>query len=159
MEEMQIKIRDWKAQYKNVVKIQSDDEEVAYLKTPTLTELDAYNNLKQEDVFKALQYLFHTCILENTTYEDEFLLSASRALVEHVASFQKETINNNTGYDDIKKSAALVRHYFHVDPYQLPTEEFYKLVSEALWLQDHKNKQLEYTIANVLVNTFGNAMQ
>ncbi len=159
MDKMQDRIQHWKVQYKNVIKIQSEDDEVAYFKIPTLTELDTYNTLKQDDVFKALQYVFNTCLLENNAYEDEFLLSASKSLLEHVASYQNVTINNDTGYDEIKKSAALIRHYFNLDPYQLPTDEFYKLLSEAIWLQEHKNKQLEFTIANVLVKTFGNATQ
>ncbi|AXT59703.1 hypothetical protein D1816_04810 [Aquimarina sp. AD10] len=149
----------WKKEYKQIIKIQSDDDEVAYFKTPTLSVLDTYNDMKENDVYKALEFLFNACVLENNEYEDEFLLSAGKSLVQKVITDKSISINSETGKDEIKKSAALVRHYFNVDPYDLGVDEFYKLLSEALWLQDHKNKQLEFAIANVLVKTFGNTMQ
>ncbi len=136
----------------------SNDDEVAYLKSPTLSVLDRYNDMKGDDVYKALQYLFNECVLEDQEYEDEFLLAAGRSLIQKTAEV-KQQISKETGQDEIKKSAALVRHYFNVDPYELPVDEFYKLLAEAIWLQDHKNKQLEFTIANVLVKAFGNNMQ
>ncbi len=136
----------------------SNDDEVAYLKSPTLSVLDRYNDMKGDDVYKALQYLFNECVLEDQEYEDEFLLAAGRSLIQKTTE-NGQQINKETGQDEIKKSAALVRHYFNVDPYELPVDEFYKLLAEAIWLQDHKNKQLEFTIANVLVKAFGNNMQ
>jgi len=84
------------------------------------------------------------------------IISAAKSIIQKVNTDKNATINTNTGKDEIKKSAALIRHYFHVDPYKLSTDEFYKLLSEALWLQDHKNKQLEFALANVLVKTFAN---
>jgi len=158
MNATQDQIIDWKKQHKKVIKVASEEEEIAYFKTPTLAEIDVYNEKKEEDIYKALQYLFDTCVLEDKEYEDEFLLAASKSLIHQTFVDNKYEINTVTGTDEIKKSAALVRHYFQIDPYDLPIDEFYKLLAEALWLQDHKNKQLELAIANVLVRTFSNQM-
>lgn len=157
MDEVASQIKHWKQQYKDVIKVQSD-EEIAYFKKPTLSIMDRYTVMKEEgNVYEALEYLFYQCVLEQKEYEDEFVLSAGKSLIRQSTIDKTHTISSQTGKDEIKKSAALVRHYFHIDPYDLPIDEFYKLVSEALWLQEHKNKQLEVTLATILVRTFANS--
>ncbi|WP_028888346.1 hypothetical protein [Tenacibaculum ovolyticum] len=155
MAEITLKIAEWKKQYKEVIKITSE-EEVAYLKKPTVATVQKFKELKEEDQYKALAFLFKECVLENKEYEDEFMLSASKSLLEKIPQAVESTINKEAGVDEIKKSAALVRHYFNKDPYALPIDEFHQLVGEALWLQEYKNKQLEMTLSNVLVKTFAN---
>ncbi len=156
MDDINSQIKRWKQQYKEIFKVQSD-EDTAYFKRPTLSVMDQYNSIKEGDVYRALEYLFNECVLEQKDYEDEFLLSAGKSIIQQSVVDKGNGINNETGSDEIKKSAALVRHYFHIDPYELPIDEFYKLLSEALWLQEHKNKQLELALANVLVRTFANS--
>ncbi len=156
MKKLEERIQNWKAAYGEIVKVQSEDE-VAYLRKPSVGEIEEYNQLKTDDVYQALEFLFKKCVLEQEKeYEDEFVLSVAKSLLEKLPDAGDSVLSKETGVDGIKKSAALVRHFFHVDPYKLPIDEFYKLVGEALWLQDHKNKQLEVALANVLVKTFAN---
>ncbi|CAL2094690.1 hypothetical protein [Tenacibaculum sp. 190524A05c] len=153
---MEDKLKEWKLKFGELIKVQSE-EEVAYLKRPTVSEIEEYNKLKKEDAYLALEFLFKSCVLEyDKSYEDEFILSASKSLLEELPEANDFILSKESGVDGIKKSAALVRHFFHVDPYELSIDKFYKLVGEALWLQEHKNKQLEVALANVLVKTFDN---
>ncbi len=155
MTDLALKIEEWKKEYKEVIKITSD-EEVAYLKKPTVAIVEEFKRLKEEDVYTAMSYLFKECVLEKKEYEDEFILSASKSLLEKIPEATDSTINKEAGLDGMKKSAALVRHFFNVDPYALVIDEFYKLVAEALWLQEYKNKQLEATLSEIIVKTFAN---
>lgn len=156
MKGIEEKIREWKAVHGEILKVQSE-EELAFLKKPSVKEIEQYNQLKEEDTYHALEFLFYKCVLEeNKSYEDEFVLSATKSLIEQLPNANDSVLSKESGVDGIKKSAALVRHFFHVDPYELSIDEFYKLVGEALWLQEHKNKQLEVALANVLVKTFAN---
>lgn len=155
MADIKRKVQEWKKQYGEIVKVQSE-EEVAYLKKPLVLEVEKYKQLKEKDVYLALEFLFKKCVLEDKDYEDEFILSASKSLLDSLPRANESIISKEIGTDEIRKSAALVRHFFHIDPYTLSIDEFYKLVAEALWLQEHKNKQLEVALANVLVKTFAN---
>ena len=148
-----IKIKEWKKEHKEVIKITSDGE-IAYLKKPNVATVQEFKKQKGDDLYKAIAYLFKECILEEKEYEDEFILSAGRSLIEKIPQATESTIGKEIGVDEIKKSAAMVRHFFNVDPYALPIDEFYTLVAEALWLQEYKNKQLEITMSNVLLKTF-----
>ena len=58
--------------------------------------------------------------------------------------------------DEFKKSAALIRYAFQIDPYQLSIDEFYKLLEEALWLQKHNEKRMENTLMTAFAQTFSN---
>ncbi|CAM1355953.1 hypothetical protein [Tenacibaculum halocynthiae] len=155
MAEIALKIEEWKKIYKEVIKVTSE-EEIAYLKKPTVATVQKFKELKEEDQYKALAFIFKECVLEDKVYEDEFILSASKSLLEKIPKAVESTISKEVGVDEIKKSAALVRHYFNKDPYAMPIDEFHQLVGEALWLQEYKNKQLEMTLSNVLVKTFAN---
>lgn len=156
MKEIEKKIKEWKAVHGEILKVQSE-EELAFFKKPSVREIEQYNQLKEEDTYQALEYLFYKCVLEQDKYyEDEFVLSASKSLLEQLPKVNESVLSKESGVDGVKKSAALVRYFFHVDPYELSIDEFYKLVGEALWLQEHKNKQLEVALANVLVKTFAN---
>ena len=96
-----IQIEHWKKQYKEVLKVHSDDE-VAYLKRPTLLEMDHYHQIKNtQDEYQALDYLFKQCVLEDKAYDDEFLLSAGKSLITQSIVDQKKTINRETGQDEI----------------------------------------------------------
>lgn len=152
---MKAKVKKWKELYGEIIKVKSE-EEVAYLKKPSVAIIQEYKELKEIDIYKGLELLFDKCVLEEKEYEDEFKLSVSKSLLNKLPKAHESTIDKETGVDEIKKSAALVRYFFHVDPYVLSIDEFYKLVGEALWIQDYKNKQMEVALANVLVRTLAN---
>ncbi len=141
-----------------ILKITSEEDEnvCAYFARPTLETMNKYQKLVDDDVYKALQTVFERCVQGDQEYDDEFVLSAGKALVQQMILDKSTAINNEVGKDEVKKSAAIVRHHFKVDPYQLPTNEFYKLLTEALWLQQYQQKQWEFVITKALVNVFSN---
>lgn len=153
-------IQEWKNKHKHLIHVVDETEQYeAYFKMPTIEVLQEYAIEKENDIYVALAHLFEKCVLttngENSFFEDDFKIAAAKSILQKVSLDKQVAIDNTTGKDEIRKSAALVRHYFNVDPYELPADEFYKLLAEALWLQDHKNKQLEYAIANTLVKVLG----
>lgn len=153
----QIKI--WKEKHAQIIRITSDDgNQEAYFKKPTLAVLQDYLNQKETDVFQALQGLFENCILQldedSYNYEDEFVLSAAKGIVKNIESEKPTGINKAHNKDVIRKTAALIRHYFNIDPYKLSTTEYYKLFDEVSWLEQHKKKQLESAMASVLAKVF-----
>lgn len=148
----------WKGKEASLLKISSpeDDSIYAHCKRPTLEILNEYQKLAAQEPYKALQMVFEKCAEGDLDHDEEFVLAAGKALVQQMILDKETAINNEVGQDEIKKSAAMVRHYFKVDPYQLPTNEFYKLLSEALWLQEHQQKQWEFVITKSLVTIFSN---
>jgi len=155
MESIALQIKEWKKKYKEIYKIEYDDE-IAYLKKPTVTTIQKYKQEKEKDVYQALAILFKECVLEEKYYDDELILAVAKSLLQKLPQVTDTIISKETGEDEIRKSAALVRHFFNVNPYNLPIDEFYQLVAEALWIQEYKNKQMEVAFANVLVQTFAN---
>ncbi len=149
-------INVWKKEHTHIIKIYSDEnkDEYAYCKLPTIAIIEAYNQLREENIYKALQEVFTSSVLGSLAYDNEFMISAGKALIQQVMVDKKHTINRESGKDEMKKRAAIVRHYFHVDPYQLPINEFYKLVEEALWLQEEAKNQLEQVITKTMENHF-----
>lgn len=84
------------------------------------------------------------------------MLSAGNSIVAMIKNDSEFSIDATPQKDEFKKSAALIRYAFHVDPYQLAMDEFYKLLEEALWLQKHNEKRMENTFMTAFAQTFSN---
>ncbi|WP_264530871.1 hypothetical protein [Flavobacterium sp. N502540] len=150
-------IEKLKEKYGNVLKLTSDDQSItAYCKKPSLTTFLNYQKRYNDDPHDAILFLFKECALEKENYDDEFMLSAGNSIISMIRSDSEFNINATPQKDEFKKSAALIRQAFQVDPYQLPMDEFYKLIEEALWLQKHNETRLENTFITAFAKTFSN---
>ncbi|UPZ17780.1 hypothetical protein [Flavobacterium humidisoli] len=150
-------IQNLKEKYGSLLKLTSDDQMVTvYCKKPSFNTFLNYQNIYKDNPHEAILFLFKECALENEIYEDEFMLSAGNSIVEMIKKDSEFTIDVTPQKDEFKKSAALIRYAFQVDPYQLPTDEFYKLLEEALWLQKHNEKRMENTFMTAFAQTFSN---
>ncbi|MDX6191298.1 hypothetical protein SGQ83_18230 [Flavobacterium sp. Fl-318] len=146
-----------KEKYGTVLKLTSDDQSTtAYCKKPSFTTFLKYQKIYKDNPHEAILYLFKECVLEKENYEDEFMLSAGNSLVATIKADSEFTIDATPQRDEFKKSAALIRQAFQVDPYQLSMDEFYKLLEEALWLQKHNEIRLENTFITAFAKTFSN---
>jgi len=125
-------------------------------KTPSAYTFQTYQERYKEDVYEALIYLFDACVLSEETYDTDFKLSVANTIVKEVAVSSSFSIDPTPQEDEFKKSPALIRHAFHVDPYQLAIAEYYKLLEEALWLQKHQNTQLEAVYINAFSKIYSN---
>jgi hypothetical protein len=153
----EITIRKLKVKHGAVLKLTSDDQlTTVYCKKPTFTTFVNYQNKYKENPHEAILFLFQECVLEKGNYDDEFMLSAGNAIVAMIKKDSEFTIDPTPQKEEFKKSAALIRQAFQVDPYQLPMDEFYKLLEEALWLQKHKETRLENTLITAFAKTFSN---
>lgn len=133
-----------------------DDRLYTLCKTPNAATFQSYLEQYKEDVYEALIYLFDACVLTDETYENDFKLSVANSIVKDIKEASSFSINHTPEEDQFKKSAALIRYAFRVDPYALPISEFYKLLEEALWLQEHQNKQQEATYIKALSKIYSN---
>lgn len=150
-------IEKLKEKYGTVLKLTSDDQlTITYCKKPSFTTFLKYQNKYKENPHEAILFLFQECVLDKQSYDDEFMLSAGNSIVAMIKNDSEFTIDSTPQKDEFKKSAALIRHAFQVDPYQLSIDEFYKLLEEALWLQKHNDKRLENTFMTALAQTFSN---
>lgn len=150
-------IQKLKEKYSKILKITSDDQSITiFCKKPTFEIYLNYQNLYKNNPHEAILFLFKECILENENYDDEFMLSAGNSIVETIKKDSEFTIDATPQRDEFKKSAALIRYAFQVDPYKLPMDEFYKLLEEALWLQKHTENRMENTMATAFAKTFSN---
>jgi hypothetical protein len=153
----EITIQKLKEKYGILIKLTSDDElTTVYCKKTSFATFINYQNRYKENPHEAILFLFKECVLAKDNYDDEFMLSAGNAIVAMIKKDSEFTIDPTPQKEEFKKSAALIRHAFHVDPYQLPTDEFYKLLEEALWLQKHKETRLENTLITAFAKTFSN---
>lgn len=150
-------IQELKALHGEIKKYSAEDDHVHTLcKTPDAATFQSYLEQYEEEVYGALIYLFDACVLTDETYENDFKLSVANSIVKDIKEAGSFSINHTPEEDEFKKSAALIRHAFLVDPYKLPISEFYKLLEEALWLQKHQNKQQETAYTNALVKIYSN---
>lgn len=150
-------IEKLKEKYGIVLKFTSDDQLVtAYCKKPSFTAFLNYQKLYKDNPHEAILFLFKECVLEKENYDDDFMLSSGNAIVAMIKKDSEFNINPTPQEDEFKKSAAIIRHAFHVDPYQLSIDEFYKLLEEALWLQKHTETRLENTLITAFSKTFSN---
>lgn len=146
-----------KEQYGTILKLISEDQQTtAYCKKPTLEIFLKYHSIYKDNPHEAILFLFEECVLEKGNYDDEFMLSAGNSIVSMIKKDSEFTIDATPHKDEFKKSAALIRHAFQTDPYQLATDEFYKLLEEALWLQKHNEKRMENTLMTAFAQTFSN---
>lgn len=153
----EITIQNLKEKHGSLLKLTSDDQSVSvYCKKPSFNTFLNYQNIYKDNPHKAILFLFKECVLENENYDDEFMLSAGNSIVEMIKKDSEFAIDATPQKDEFKKSAALIRYAFQVDPYQLPTDEFYKLLEEALWLQKHNEKRMENTFMTAFAQTFSN---
>jgi hypothetical protein len=153
----EITIQNLKEKHGSLLKLTSDDQSVSvYCKKPSFNTFLNYQNIYKDNPHKAILFLFKECALENENYDDEFMLSAGNSIVEMIKKDSEFAIDATPQKDEFKKSAALIRYAFQVDPYQLPTDEFYKLLEEALWLQKHNEKRMENTFMTAFAQTFSN---
>lgn len=153
----EITIQKLKEKYGTVLKLTSDDQLItAYCKKPTFTTFLNYQNKYKENPHEAILFLFKECVLEKENYDDEFMLSAGNSIVAMIKKDSEFAINATPQKDEFKKSAAIIRYAFKIDPYQLAVDEFYKLLEEALWLQKHKEIRLENTLVTAFAKTFSN---
>ena len=128
--------------------------EVAYCKIPDYQTYLKYLELYKDNVHEAIVYIFNACVLNAKEYDEDFVLSSGNAIIETVKKASLFAINPTPQEDEFKKSAALIRYYFKVNPYELPMDEFYKLLEEALWVQKHNNNKLENLLQQVMVQNF-----
>ncbi|KQO21653.1 hypothetical protein ASF10_12955 [Flavobacterium sp. Leaf82] len=150
-------IQKLKEKYGTVLKLTSDDQTITtYCKKPSFATFLNYQNKYKENPHEAILFLFKECVLDQENYDDEFMLSAGNSIVAMIKKDSEFAIDPTPQKDEFKKSAALIRHTFQVDPYQLSMDEFYKLLEEALWLQKHNDKRLENTFMTALAQTFSN---
>jgi hypothetical protein len=150
-------IQKLKEKYGTVLKLTSNDElTTAYCKKPSFTTFLNYQNKYKENPHEAILFLFKECVLDTEVYEDEFMLSVGNSLVAMIKNDSEFSIDATPQKDEFKKSAALIRYAFQVDPYQLAIDEFYKLLEEALWLQKHNEKRLENTFMTAFAQAFSN---
>ncbi len=150
-------IQKLKEKYGTVLKLTSDDQlTTVYCKKPSFTTFLNYQNKYKDNPHQSILFLFKECVLDKKNYDDEFMLSAGNSLVAMIKNDSEFTIDATPQKDEFKKSAALIRYAFQVDPYQLAMDEFYKLLEEALWLQKHNDKRLENTFMTAFAQTFSN---
>jgi len=150
-------IHDLKEKYGKILKLTSDDQLItAYCKKPTFEIYQKYQNIYKDNPHEAILFLFKECLLEKENYNDEFMLSAGNSIIEIIKKDSEFTINATPQKDEFKKSAAIIRYAFQVDPYELPMDEFYKLLEEALWLQKHNDNRMENTMITAFAKTFSN---
>ncbi|WP_166921988.1 hypothetical protein [Flavobacterium poyangense] len=153
----EITLQNLKEKYGTVLKLTSEDQlTTAYCKKPSFTTFLNYQNKYKGNPHEAILFLFKECVLEKENYEDEFMLSAGNSLVAMIKADSEFAIDATPQKDEFKKSAALIRQAFQVDPYQLTMDEFYKLLEEALWLQKHNEIRLENTFITAFAKTFSN---
>jgi hypothetical protein len=153
----EITIQKLKEKYGTVLKLTSDDQLTStYCKKPSFNIFLNYQNKYKENPHEAILFLFKECLLDNKIYDDEFMLSAGNSIAAMIKKDSEFSIDSTPQKDEFKKSAALIRYAFQVDPYQLSMDEFYKLLEEALWLQKHNDKKLENTIMTAFAQTFSN---
>jgi len=150
-------IQNLKEKYGTVLKLTSADQlTIAYCKKPSFNTFLNYQNLYKDNPHEAILFLFKECVLDPENYDDEFMLSAGNSIVAMIKKDSEFTIDATPQKDEFKKSAALIRQAFQVDPYQLSMDEFYKLLEEALWLQKHNEKRMENTLMTAFAQTFSN---
>lgn len=150
-------IQKLKEKYDIVLKLTSDDQlTTAYCKKPSFTTFLTYQNKYKDNAHEAILFLFNECVLVKDNYDDEFMLSAGNSIIAMVKKDSEFTIDATPQKDEFKKSAAIIRHAFQINPYTLPMDEFYKLLEEALWIQKHKDIKLENTLITALAKTFSN---
>ncbi|MCV9926368.1 hypothetical protein OIU83_01795 [Flavobacterium sp. LS1R49] len=150
-------IQKLKEKYGTVLKLTSDDQlTTTYCKKPSFTTFFNYQNKYKDNPHEAILFLFKECILDKENYDDEFMLSAGNSIVAMIKKDSEFAIDLTPQKDEFKKSAALIRNAFHVDPYQLAMDEFYKLLEEALWLQKHTETRMENTLITAFAKTFSN---
>ncbi|KQB39472.1 hypothetical protein [Flavobacterium aquidurense] len=150
-------IEKLKEKYGTVLKLTSEDLlTTTYCKKPSFTIFLNYQKKYKDNPHEAILFLFKECVLDQQIYDDEFMLSAGNSIVAMIKNDSEFTIDPTPQKDEFKKSAALIRYAFQVDPYQLSIDEFYKLLEEALWLQKHNDKRLENTFMTALAQTFSN---
>ncbi|OCB72087.1 hypothetical protein B0A79_12720 [Flavobacterium piscis] len=153
----EITIQKLKEKYGTVIKFTSEDQlTTVYCKKPSFTTFLNYQNKYKDNPHEAILFLFKECVLDKEIYDDEFMLSAGNSLVAMIKNDSEFTIDATPQKDEFKKSAALIRYAFQVDPYQLSMDEFYKLLEEALWLQKHNDKILENTFMTAFAQAFSN---
>ncbi|WP_427872505.1 hypothetical protein [Flavobacterium sp. MMS24-S5] len=153
----EITIQNLKEKHGSLLKITSDDQLVTvYCKKPSFNTFLNYQNIYKDNPHEAILFLFKECLLEKENYNDEFMLSSGNSIVEIIKKDSEFIIDATPQKDEFKKSAALIRYAFHVNPYQLPMDEFYKLLEEALWLQKHNEKRMENTLMTAFAQTFSN---
>ncbi|WP_276380939.1 hypothetical protein [Flavobacterium sp. H4147] len=150
-------IQNLKEKYGEILKLTSDDQLITvYCKKPTFNIYLNYQNLYKDNPHEAILFLFKECLLEKENYNDEFMLAAGNSIIEVIKKDSEFTINATPQKDEFKKSAALIRYAFQVDPYKLPMDEFYKLLEEALWLQKHNDTRMENIMITAFAKTFSN---
>ncbi|KIC03707.1 hypothetical protein [Flavobacterium sp. JRM] len=150
-------IQRLKEKYGTVLKLTSDDQlTTTYCKKPSFTTFLNYQNKYKGNPHEAILFLFKECVLDKENYDDEFMLSAGNSIVTIIKKDSEFTIDGTPQKDEFKKSAALIRYAFQIDPYQLPIDEFYKLLEEALWLQKHNETRQENTLITAFAKTFSN---
>lgn len=150
-------IQNLKEKYGTVLKLTSTDElTTTYCKKPSFNTFLNYQKIYKDNPHEAILFLFKECILDQENYDDEFMLSAGNSIVAIIKKDSEFSIDSTPQKDEFKKSAALIRQAFLVDPYQLTMDEFYKLLEEALWLQKHNEKRMENTLMTAFAQTFSN---
>jgi hypothetical protein len=153
----EISIQNLKEKYGTILKLTSDDQlTTTYCKKPSFTTFLIYQDKYKGNPHEAILFLFKECVLEKGNYDDEFMLSAGNSIVAMIKKDSEFTIDSTPQKDEFKKSAALIRHAFQIDPYKLSMDEFYKLLEEALWLQKHNEARLENTFITAFAKTFSN---
>jgi hypothetical protein len=146
-----------KEKYGTVLKLTSEDQlTTTYCKKPSFNTFLNYQNKYKDNPHQAILFLFEECVLDKENYDDEFKLSAGNSIVAIIKKDSEFTIDTTPQKDEFKKSAALIRYAFQIDPYQLSIDEFYKLLEEALWLQKHNDKRMENTLMTAFAQTFSN---
>ncbi|WP_343697119.1 hypothetical protein [Flavobacterium sp.] len=150
-------IEKLKEKYGSIIKLTSDDQlTTAYLKKPSFSTFLNYQKKYQDDPHEAILYLFKECVIEEENYNDDFMLSAGTSIISIIKKDSEFNIDATPQKDEFKKSAALIRNAFQVDPYKLSMDEFYKLLEEALWLQKHHESRMENTFISAFSKTFSN---
>lgn len=153
----EITLQKLKEKYGTVLKLTSDDQlTTAYCKKPSFTTFLNYQDKYKDNPHEAILFLFEECVLDKENYDDEFKLAAGSSIVAIIKKDSEFTIDVTPQKDEFKKSAALIRYAFQIDPYQLSIDEFYKLLEEALWLQKHNEKRMENTLMTAFAQTFSN---
>lgn len=153
----EIPIEKLKEKYGTILKLTSADQlTITYSKKPSFNTFQNYQNKYKENPHEAILFLFEECVLDKQKYDDEFILSAGNSIVAMIKKDSEFTIDATPGKDEFKKSAAIIRFAFQIDPYQLPIDEFYKLLEEALWLQKHNEIRMENTLMTAFAKTFSN---
>lgn len=153
----EIAIQKLKEKHGTVLKLTSDDHlTTTYCKKPSFSTFLKYQNKYTENPHEAILFLFEECVLDKEIYDDEFMLSAGNSIVNTIKKDSEFTIDATPQKDEFKKSAALIRYAFQIDPYQLSIDEFYKLLEEALWLQKHNEKRMENTLMTAFAQLFSN---